>query len=146
MELVKNILNQLESNGEFISEKEYKYYTNIKFGDDCTEFEELSNCDLLVLKCKLAPELALLIMRIFQAVYENDFSNFENYEYITSDRGSIMHTLYESYDYLDPNQHMEYLVAYLYNNSDTQLEILDNGRKYIGNVNVYDSVPKINIS
>jgi hypothetical protein len=53
----------------------YKYYVHHEYDDNnATEFEDLSNQFLIILKSKLNPKLIPIIMFFFQCIYdENDF-------------------------------------------------------------------------
>jgi hypothetical protein len=71
-ELVKNILTHYK-NKEETEEGEYLFFTHTEFDSNVTNFEGLSNENRIVLQSSLNKIDVLLIMRLFQSVYDDNY-------------------------------------------------------------------------
>lgn len=109
------------------------------YNSNCTEFEKLSNGNFLVFKSKLEPILCLLIVNIFNSIYDDNYLKFENYEDLTSSPDSIFS--WEDcikMDLINSDNYMQFIMAYLCNNLDFKLKINNNNEKFIANVDVFN--------
>lgn len=149
--LIKEILTHYEEL-DSQSSNETKYYCHTEFDSNVTEFEGLSNCNKIMLKTKLNTIHIPGLMRIFQAIYDNNYNMFETKDfaeniYCDCDRNIDNNDLTELMSYNNVDTWLELLD--LYNNLKTDLEKdsdEDLNNNYVGNERFFDIVPTSNNS
>lgn len=135
--LIKEILSHYEELDNH-SSNQIKYYCHTEFDSNVTEFEGLSNCNKIVLKSKLNTIHIPGIMKIFQAIYDNNYYMFEDRDFALE--------IYDNNDLVFNDQHMNDLMSY--ENVDMWLELFDmfnndceTSDDFIHNEKIYDDVP-----
>lgn len=69
---------------EFLKKKEFNsyaskyYYVQTEFDSNVTDFEALSNANLLILCSSLHTKYVIILMWIFQAVWDDNYCYFED--------------------------------------------------------------------
>lgn len=118
--LAQNILNYYSELEQKKMEQnpflKYKYYVNTEFDSNVTDFESLSNGNRLVFKSCLPAKDVYLLMKLFHAIYEDNYWMFEEY---SSDAEAYINEYYEKSEKEENNN-------------------------YIDNIQIYNSVPCLN--
>jgi len=131
--LVKSILNYYQS---LESNSSIKYYAHNEFDTNLTEFEGMSNSRKIVLATSLDPKFVPIIIRIFQCVYDSNYWIFEDVESVSDPDEINNEELLELLTFSNSDPWIKYLeIAY---NED-----LDQNGRYIGNEEIYNSVPSV---
>jgi hypothetical protein len=86
-ELVKNILTHYK-NKEDTEGGKYLFFTHTECDSNLTDFEGFSNENRIVLKSSLNKNDVLLIMRLFQSVYDDNYWVFDIEEFMACFEGS----------------------------------------------------------
>lgn len=148
MELCKNILN-LYNNKEKTTN--IRYYSNCEFDSVVTEFESLSNANCLLFSSSLDLNSVELLMKIFQAVYDNNYiffiQNLDYNFYIDDDSEYFSYNDFEAMNLFNPSNYLNFIQSYLlYNNNLKEKKGVDqyNEDGRIGNIAIYNEIPEIN--
>ena len=137
--LIDNILKYYQ-NLENESTGEIKYYCHTEFDSNVTEFEGLSNSNKIILKTKLSVNFISGLMKIFQAIYDDNYYFFED-----------ENILYEIYDDLEMTCDYNVINELMsYNNVDAWIELLqlyfqnsiDEETNHVFALEIYDEIPK----
>ncbi len=82
--LIENVIAILMEKEAKMKEKDYRYYSNVEFdNNNLTEFEELSNRNMILVKTKLRNEQRVsALINVLRAKYEKYFWRFDPVEQI----------------------------------------------------------------
>lgn len=125
--LVFKLLQYFKNKQDKESE-EYKYYTNTQDDSNVTDFESLSNANVLVLHSCLQPKYIGVLMNIFQAIWDDNYWYFQQAD--TTSVNKFFEYANENYDLQD------------YKITEGMQMYGENGR--INNIAVYNECPPIN--
>src|SRR5258708_28142706 len=139
--LVRNILKRLEEYEGKHDPKvnKYRYICHNEFDSNTSDFENLSNNRLLVVKTRLTGNILILLMDIFHAIYDDNYWRFESDEVFDDLQFPFKYEDVINIDISNPDNFGVYMSFYL--NLKNDEEIKENIQKFIGENQIYESVP-----
>ena len=141
--LVKNILTRLYEE-ESTLEISYRYICHDECDNNTTKNEALSNAQLIVLKTKFKGTILILLMDIFQSIYDNNYYKFiDNNEFFDNLNRPFRYNDIKNEDITNPDNFVKYMLFYntLHNNEREKTN--KNSVKFISENEIYSYISNV---
>src|SRR5258708_15924140 len=139
--LVKNILTRL-CEDELTWDGPYRFVCHNEFDSNTTDFESLSNARLLPIKTKFRGNILILLTAIFQAIYDDNYWKFYDYEVFYDIDSPFKYEELEKFNIVEPDNYPLYMAFFLNMNNEKEEISEKRGELFIGENEIHNELPK----